>query len=606
MILASRHQDAAASNRMVIDDRPDSIKPDPEGAQTDSRIDRKRYGIVRAFFVGLFVHLLFWDILLNRPGLRWLRRKPAQRWQKISRKYRQLAIEMGGVLIKLGQFLSVRVDILPREVTSELAGLRDEIPAEPPAAIIRQIEEDFDRPISALFSWFSPVPVGAASLGQVHLARLAEDNTEVAVKVLRPGIDILVETDLAAIGQAVGWLKRYKRISSRVDLDWLMDEFSRVTRAELDCIAEGKNAERFAQDFVEDSEVYVPRIYWAYCAARTLTMENVGYIKVADQDEIIATGINAEDVAKKIYNFYLKQIFQTHFVHADPHPGNIFIKPRPTEAERQQGATGFRPGEPVAYQHNRPFQVVFVDFGMMTVIPSRLRSALREYVAGIATRDAFRVVQAYVQAGTLLPGADLKRLEEAHQALLNRLWGANARQMQGIVQADARGLMQEYRDVIYAAPFQFQADMLFAVRAVAILSGIATSLDETFDPWQEIIPFAEHLAAGDLLLNWREWVHEFVRIGRAIYRLPESADAVLTQAHRGNLTIKTSLTSETRSLFVQLERSINKLSWTIASVGLLISGVIVRKDSSDDWLWFVMVALATLFFVRGIWGTRQK
>ena len=157
------------------------------------------------------------------------------------------------------------------------------------------------------------------------------------------------------------------------------------------------------------------------------------------------------------------------------------------------GKSRFSPGEQVDYQKNRPFQVVFVDFGMMTVIPDRLRAALREYVVGVATRDAFRIVQAYVQADTLLPGADLKRLEEVHQVLLDRLWGANAQQMQNIVFADARDFMQQYRDMIYDAPFQFQADMLFAGRAVAILSGIATQLDATFDPWQKIIPFAERL-----------------------------------------------------------------------------------------------------------------
>ena len=131
--------------------------------------------------------------------------------------------------------------------------------------------------------------------------------------MLRPGIDVLVETDLAAISLAVGWLKRYRRISSRVDLDWLMEEFSQVTRAELDCVAEGKNAERFAEDFVDDPAVYVPRIYWEYCAARTLTMENVGYIKVSDQQQLVATGINTEEVAGKMYNFYLTADFYYPF-----------------------------------------------------------------------------------------------------------------------------------------------------------------------------------------------------------------------------------------------------------------------------------------------------
>ncbi len=576
------------------------------GVNAENKIDRRRYSVVRTFFVRSFLHLIFWDIILNRPMLRWLRKNPAQRWQKISRSYRDLAIEMGGVLIKLGQFLSVRVDILPREVTSELAGLLDEIPAEQSEAIISQIEEDFDRPIAELFEWFSPVPLGAASLGQVHPARLAKSHKDVVVKVLRPGIDILVETDLAAISLALGWLKRYQRVSRRVDLDWLIEEFSRVTRAELDFDAEGKNAERFAQDFINDPGVYIPRIYWDYCAAHTLTMENVGYIKVADKQAIGSAGINVEDVSKKIYNIYLRQIFETHFIHADPHPGNIFIKPLPTEAEREQGLAEIHPGDLVAHQPDRPFQVVFVDFGMVTVIPSRLRSALKEYAIGVATRDAFRIVQSYVQAGTLLPGADLKRLEEAHQALLNRFWGANALQMKDVVFAEAESLIHEYRDVIYNAPFQFQADMLFAIRAVAILSGIATDLNQKFDPWQEVIPFAERLASRELRLNWQEWLKEIVTLGQVIYKLPKNIDAVISQAQQGNLTLKNSFSPESRRLLVRLERSISKLSWTVASVGLLIAGIILRDQTSGSWMWIVPVVLAILFFGWGIWVNRHR
>lgn len=571
-----------------------------------SKIDRRRYGVVRTFFIRSFLHLIFWDIIMNRPVLRLLRKNPAQRWQKISRNYRDLAIEMGGVLIKLGQFLAVRVDILPQIVTRELTGLLDEIPAAESTAIISQIEEDFNRPLAELFEWFSPVPLGAASLGQVHPARLAEDHREVVVKVLRPGIDVLVETDLAAISLAIGWLKRYQRISKRVDLDWLIEEFSKVTRAELDLAAEGKNAERFARDFIDDPGVYVPRIYWDYCAARTLTMENVAYIKVADQQTISLTGINTVEVSKKIYNIYLRQLFETHFIHADPHPGNIFIKPLPTEPEQAQGLTEIHPGDQVEYQAERPFQIVFVDFGMVTNIPNRLRSALKEYAIGVATRDAFRIVQSYVQAGTLLPGADLKRLEEAHQALLNRLWGANAMQMKDVVLADAESLFQEYRDVIYNAPFQFQADMLFAVRAVAILSGIATHLNEKFDPWQEIIPFAERLASKEFSVNWQEWLKQTVTLVQLLSKLPKSIDAVMTQAQQGNLTLNNSFAPESRRLLIRLEKSINTLSWTIASVGLLMAGVTTWDKSSGSWLSVSLVLLAILFFLWGIWGNRQR
>src|SRR5262249_13672068 len=146
-----------------------------------------------------------------------------------------------------------------------------------------------------------------------------------------------------------------------------------------------------------------------YSAARLLTMENVSYIKIGDLQGIEAAGISRPEVARKFYNVFMEQCFVTNFVHADPHPGNVFVKPLPLPGE----ARTFRPGEAVPYKAGRPFQLAFVDFGMMAVIPERLRAALREYAIGIGTRDAHRVVKAYADAGVLLPGADLARLEEA-------------------------------------------------------------------------------------------------------------------------------------------------------------------------------------------------
>src|SRR5215217_571587 len=171
-----------------------------------SGIDFRRYRKVRRFVTRTFVQIVWWDVVLNVPGLRRFRRPPLVRYQAIARRYRALAGEMGGVLIKLGQFLSTRVDILPMEITQELAGLQDEVPPERFADVVRQIEEDFGRPLSQVFSWVAPEPIGAASLAQVHPARLPTGE-EVVVKVLRPGIDVLVQTDLAAVRLAARLLK---------------------------------------------------------------------------------------------------------------------------------------------------------------------------------------------------------------------------------------------------------------------------------------------------------------------------------------------------------------------------------------------------------------
>jgi len=570
---------------------PSTIQPN------SAKIDWQRYHKVRWFFAKAFLHVIWWDIVLNRPVLRWLRTPPLPRWQKIARRYRTLAVEMGGVLIKLGQFLSIRVDILPSEVTRELAGLQDEVPSERMADVLAQIEADFGRPVSEIFTWFSPEPVGAASLAQVHLAQLASGE-EVAVKVLRPRIDVFVETDLTAIALAIRWLKFYKRISQRVDLDWLAEEFTTVTRKELDFKAEGQNAERFVQDFADDPQVYIPKVYWDYSAARTLTMENVGHIKIGDLAAIDATGINRAEVAKKFYNIYMRQIFVTNFVHADPHPGNVFVKPLPHPND--EDGISFGPNDPVPYQPDRPFQIVFVDFGMVAVIPERLRAALREYAIGVGTRDAHKIVQSYVSAGVLLPGADLKRLEEAHEAMFERFWGVRMGQMRNVAFNEARYFVREYRDLIQEAPFQFQVDMLFVMRAVGILSGMATNLDPDFDPWAETIPFAERLAQEELQQNWRGWLQELVSLGQLVFKLPAQLDRVLTQAQRGTLVVQTSLAPDARKMIQRLEQSVNRLTWMVVAGSLLIAGVNWQVGDEGDHLGHWFMALALIAFVWGI------
>ncbi len=567
---------------------------------TVKKIDLQRYRKVRWFFAKAFLHVIWWDIVLNRPLLRWFRTPPLPRWQKIARHYRALAVEMGGVLIKLGQFLSIRVDILPPEVTGELAGLQDEIPSESLDKVITQIEEDFGQPINEVFKDFNPNVLGAASLAQTHLATLPSGQ-EVVVKVLHPNIDVLVETDLAAIALALRWLKFYKRVSTRVDLDMLSREFATITRNELDFKAEGENSERFARDFADDPQVYVPKIYWDYSAARTLALENVGYIKIGDLTAIDAVGISRPAVSIKFYHIYMEQTFVTNFVHADPHPGNVFIKPlrHPDEPE----GTVFAPGDPVPHRPDRPFQIAFIDFGMMAVIPERLRAALRDYAIGVGTRDAYKVVKSYQDADVLLPGADIKRLEEVTEDTFNRFWGVRMGDMQDAALSEAQYFMSEYRDLIYDAPFQFPADMLFIIRAVGILSGMATNLDHNFDPWTETIPFAERLAKEELQKDWRGWLQEAVGWGQLILKLPAQLDRIMTQTERGNFTIKTSLAPDARRRIKGLEQSVNRLTWIVISVGLLIAGSNIYATSGDPLGGWLMGG-AAIAFLWGMWWGR--
>jgi predicted unusual protein kinase regulating ubiquinone biosynthesis (AarF/ABC1/UbiB family) len=507
---------------------------------------------------------------------------------------------MGGVLIKLGQFFSVRVDLLPPEVTRELAGLQDEVPPERFSDVARQIEEDFGRPLLQVFAAIEPDPVGAASLAQVHRARLPTGE-EVVVKVLRPGIDVLVETDLAAAALAIRLFKVSRRIRLRVDLDRLAEEIGRTTRAELDLAAEGRNAERFAEDFADDARVCIPKVFWDWSARRTLTLENVGYLKIGDLAGLERAGISRPEVARTLYRIYMQQIFVHSFVHADPHPGNLFVRALPEEGEAP-----FRPGDavpPPPGGGERRFQIVFVDFGMVAAIPERLRGALREYAIGLGTRDAVRLVHSYVSAGVLLPGADLRRLEEVHEALFERFWGVRIGSLREVAFSEATFFLREYRDLLYQIPFQVQVDLLFASRAVGLLAGMATQLDPEFDPWAETMPFAQRLAQEELRRGWPDLLRDAVVQARTLLGLPQRLDAILTRGERGSLTIQTGLSPDARRALQRLERSNQRVGWMLIASAFLIAGAVLRADNGGPWS-LALFGAAALAFLYGVLAKR--
>ncbi len=544
---------------------------------------RARYRRILRFFAGVILHILAWDILLPRLGLGKLARTSRpQRFRHLAATFRQLAIQLGGVMIKVGQFLSTRIDVLPLEITEELSGLQDEVAPEPFEAIRKMVEGEFGTALEAQFLAFEETPLAAASIGQVHRALLnppatAPDPTPLAVvvKVQRPNIPILVETDLRALRVVARWVNWFPPVRRRANVPALVEEFSRILHEEIDYLSEARHAEIFAANFAGHPEVRIPKVYWEYTTRRVLTLEDVGDIKITDYTAIETAGIDRAQVAKRLIATYLKQIFEDGFFHADPHPGNLFVHPLPADAENGETA-------------HPAWQLVFVDFGMTGTVPADLMDALREVLIGVASRDAARLVQAYQRMGILLPSADLRLIEKATQEVFDRFWGKTLAEI-SMSQDEVLTLLVEFRQLLYQMPFQLPQNLLLLGRCLSILNGICLGLDPQFNVWESVVPYAERLMRAEQESLLRPVLKTALQTLRTLVSLPQRADAVLARLAQGRLEV--SDPTAQRQL-ERLERSTRQISTALIFMALMLSAT--QLALNDRYLAAALAGLGAL------------
>ena len=550
----------------------------PSGAFRGSPRLRWRFVRVLAFFAPVGLGIVVWDIGLRVIGLgRIARRTAPARYRLIARRYRRLAARLGGVWIKVGQFLSARVDVLPEVITAELAGLQDEVAPETAAAMRGVIEQELGQRVDQVFAAFEDQPLASASLGQVHRARLGD--RAVVVKVQRPDIERLLEVDLAALRVVVGWLKHYPPVARRADLDALVAEFSRTLWAETDYVAEAENAGRFAAMFAADAGVRVPGVFPGQSTRRVLTLEDVYAIKITDYAAIDAAGVDRAEVAERLFTTYLRQIFDEGFFHADPHPGNLFVEPN--------GPSGWK--------------LVFVDFGMVGRVSDRMRRGLRDLAIGLGVRDLDRLLRSYEELGVLLPGADIHRLREAESAVFDRLWGKSMQELTHLDPREMHDMAHKFRDLVFDLPFQMPADLIFLGRCVAILSGICTGLHPEFNLFGGLAPFAQRLLAdegGDWIKTALDWL---VREGRRLGSLPARLDAALGELERGELVVAARPSPELEAQMLSLRRGLQRVAAAVICGGFLVSGTLLycQREPELAIAGWAAAAIAFGFTLRG-------
>lgn len=552
---------------------------------------KARYRKIIFFFGRVVLEFILWEIVAVRLGLGAItRRTRSKRFKKNAVQFRALAIKMGGLMIKVGQFLSARLDVLPAEITDELSGLQDEVPAEKFEFIRQLAEKDLGRPLAEVFEWVEETPLAAASLGQVHRARLfARDAeplgfSEVVVKVQRPFIDEIVDTDLSALRRVGGWLQKYKPVSDRANVPELVEEFASTTLMEIDYLAEGKNAETFSLNFQDHPEVHVPRVVWSVTTRKVLTLENVMAIKLSDYDGITAAGIDRREVAKTLLDTYLKQIFDDGFFHADPHPGNLFVTP--VDGKDSQGRQNWR--------------LTFIDFGMVGHMPDNLRQGVRDAVIAVGTRDASRLVHAYQDMGVLLPSADVHLIEIASAQVFERYWGKSMKELREVDHSEIARFGMQFRELLFSMPFQIPENLLMFGRTVAILSGMCTGLDPEFNLFESIAPYATKLITEEGGSSWDTWLNEGLDILKLVIGLPGRIDRVSALMERGDFSVQTPLLERQ---VMHLEGAMQRVTGGLVFTALFIGGAILY--GSDPMLGKIILAGSIIplgwmiFFARG-------
>ncbi|MDQ4078578.1 MAG: AarF/UbiB family protein [Chloroflexota bacterium] len=549
---------------------------------------RRRFWTSTFYLARTLAEIWWWEFFVpHRLNLGILVRDRSERRQRWAREFRAFALQMGGVWIKLGQFFSSRADLLPPDVTAILSDLQDEVQPVGWSAIEAQIIREMGGPLEAFYATFARTPRAAASLGQVHDATLPSGEL-VAVKVQRPGIRAIVEVDLEALRWAMNSLKGFAFIRRRANLDALFEEFAATLRQELDYIAEGRHAEQLAENFADDPHVDLPRVYWKLTTLRVLTLERIDAIKINNYAALERAGISRPEVAQKVFQAYLKQIFEDGFFHADPHPGNLFI--RPLDEPRPAG-------------RGVPFDLIFLDFGAVGHISDRSRSLMRRMVIATVRRDYPELVRTAKELGLLLPEADNRALILALETLFDRYYGLTMAELSAVDFDEIEQLSRQFRDLLYEFPFQIPQDFVWLGRTLSILGGIATGLDPNFNPVDQLQPFARRLVGAEAGTRVVESAREASELAFILFTLPRRLEHLLRRVEDGELIDEANLPLVEG--MAGIEGAVNRLTDTMMMMMFSVGWYVMRDEEGPLSYASPVMLLASLWaIVRLIRGRR--
>ncbi len=499
---------------------------------------------------------LGWDFLFGKNSAQHHRRA---RW--LVRKL----VELGPSFIKIGQALSTRPDLIPLEYIQEFSQLQDRVPPFLSEEAIAIVEEELGKSVYALFKEFERVPLASASLGQVHRATLYTGE-KVVVKVQRRALEQLFNLDFEVLHRLIRLGNQFFPGFKKYELESIYQEFFQLLFNEIDYIHEGKNAERFRENFQNYPRVIVPKVYWQYTTKRVLTLEYLPGIKINDRNSLVENGIDTDQIIQLGICAYLKQLLEDGFFQSDPHPGNMAVT--------QDG------------------QIIFYDFGTMAEIKALAKEQMIQTFFAVLRKDADRVLEMLVYMGLIKPVSDMTPVKRLIRFLLEKF-------------RDRPVDIREFEEIgteIYIMfehqPFRLPPQMTFILKSLTTLDGIARALDPQYNLLAASKPFVQSIATsanqGNILVaiarQTRDFIQHKLQQPSRLELLAQSFEARLEQ---GDLQIRIRALESERTLKI-IYLALKTLIYSFLTGFSLLCALIILSTAYSKWA-VILFGLAGLF-----------
>jgi ubiquinone biosynthesis protein len=496
------------------------------------------------------------------PGIWFERRHRATRGERL-----RLALqELGPIFVKFGQAVSTRRDLLPPDIADELAKLQDRVPPFP-GAIARQIVESaYQRPIGEVFAEFDETPLAAASIAQVHVARLADArHSEVVVKVLRPGMQEQIERDLEVLHALAGLAHKYWGESRRLRPREIVREYEKTVLDELDLMREAANASQLKRNFAGSDLLYVPEIYWDYCRRNVLVMERIHGVPISDMERLRAAGTDIAQLAENGVRIFFTQVFRHNFFHADMHPGNIFV---------------------LIEDPRRP-RYAAVDFGIVGTLDPRDQHYLAENFLAVFDRDYRRVAMLHVESGWVPPDT---RVDEMESAVHTGCEPVFDRPLKDI---SFGNILLRLFEISRRFDMEVQPQLILLQKTLLNVEGLGRELYPQLDVWNTASPILrewmrERVSPLQLLKSLRQQAPELIEAARA---LPSLIKGVVERARGGALRRQVD-SPAIEALRAEIRRTSRRRDAITIGAAILLGGLVwLGIEAGTDWPgWALSVA----------------